>query len=81
MKEAKVVAIGKTDQAIICFEKAIALDPGLAIAHFHFAQALMKKGRVGEAVKEFDKALQIRPDFTEAADLRRKLLQSGKTQF
>jgi tetratricopeptide (TPR) repeat protein len=50
-----------------------------AIAHLNFGIALKKKGRVGEAIFHFQKALQINPDYAEAHNnLGNALCQKGR---
>lgn len=47
------------------FRRAIELKPGDANAHNSLAGLLCEKGRNEEALAEFDKALEIRPDFPQ----------------
>jgi Flp pilus assembly protein TadD len=56
----------REDQAIAAFEKAVALDPGMAAAHNLLGGALAGSGDLDRAGKEFELALQIKPDLPEA---------------
>jgi tetratricopeptide (TPR) repeat protein/tRNA A-37 threonylcarbamoyl transferase component Bud32 len=61
------------DHAIICFEKAIAIEPSSAIAHAYLSAALSSRihyanspGFLERAEREAEKALSLRPDLPEA---------------
>ena len=70
---------GELDKAIGYFKKASALDPGSAILHFAFANALSRSGQVDESILEYKKALKIKPDYAEAYNnLAYTLLQNGR---
>ena len=53
------------DTAERFFRRAVELKPGDANAHNSLAGLLCEKGRNEEALAEFDKALEIRPDFPQ----------------
>ncbi len=53
---------GGVDRAIADFDKAVALDAGLAEAHLWRGVALRKAGRNADARKSIEKALQLNPD-------------------
>lgn len=62
------------------FERAIALDPRLAEAHFNIGPVYLRQGRLGEAARWFDRALQIHPIFIEARyNLARAQHEQGKS--
>jgi len=52
---------GQPEQAIACFNKALAADPELAVAWFGKDEVLFHLGRQEEAKACFDKALRIDP--------------------
>ena len=54
------------DEAIACYNKAIELDPKLAIAHNNLGVALHDKGRTDEAIACFSKAIELDPKFAMA---------------
>ena len=55
------VRLGKTDEAIANFKKAVALDPNYAEARNNYGRLLLELGRVEEAVVEIRKALKLAP--------------------
>jgi len=70
IKEAKLgVSLlneGKLDEAIAAFNKALAIDPDLASAHYNLAITYEKKDQPEEARKHFQETIRIKPDFGEA---------------
>jgi Flp pilus assembly protein TadD len=54
------------DEAITEFQKALQILPDNASFHFNFSSALLRKGRVGEAIAQLELALQIEPANMEA---------------
>lgn len=50
------------DEAIVYFNKAIELDPDMAIAYDGLGRAYMAKRQLDDASQNFQKALQIQPD-------------------
>lgn len=71
---------GRTDQAILLFQRSLALHPDNAEAENNLGAALDKEGRLDEAVLHFKKAVAIRPGFAEAhRNLGGTLLREGRT--
>jgi protein O-GlcNAc transferase len=58
------------DQALACYDKALALKPDYAEAFYSRGIALKKLGRLEEALASFDQALALKPDFAEAFNTR-----------
>ena len=54
------------DDAISCYEKAIALEPQNEVAWFNKGLALYKQGKYDEAIQSYDKAIEIDPQDTDA---------------
>jgi tetratricopeptide (TPR) repeat protein len=54
------------DEAIACYQKAIALDPTLATAHYNLGNALSRKGQVDEVIACHRKAIALDPRFAMA---------------
>jgi tetratricopeptide (TPR) repeat protein len=52
---------GQLDDAIACYQKAIALDPKLAMAHTNLGVALQDHGQVEEAIAGHQKAIALDP--------------------
>jgi adenylate cyclase len=49
------------DKAIAEGERAVALEPGAALAHWYYATSLMWAGRLEEAIPVFQKAIRLNP--------------------
>jgi tetratricopeptide (TPR) repeat protein len=56
------LAMGRMEDAIGAFRKAIARRPDFADAHFNLGNALSQHGRLDEAVDSFHRALALKPD-------------------
>ena len=54
------------DAAVACYERAVALDPRFAIAHFNRALALQAAGRLADAVAGYDAFLAADPGSADA---------------
>jgi len=60
-------------------EEAVRLDPGRAAAHNLLGSALAIVGRSGEAIEQFQRALELQADFVNARfNLANALLKSGR---
>lgn len=57
---------GETDEAVECFDKAIALDPNDFDARFKKGQVLLLQKKYEEAHSLFKKALELSPEFDPA---------------
>ena len=58
--------LGRHEQAIESYQKALQIKPGHADAHNNLANALREFGRLEDAIESFNRALQIKPDYPEA---------------
>jgi adenylate cyclase len=56
------------DQALVAFERAIALDPNLAVAHNYVGQIKVFLGRASEAAEHTLKAIQLSPRDPQLAE-------------
>ncbi len=54
------------DRAIELYREGLALCPDDDVAHYELGRLLAAQGRYPEAEKEFEAALKINPDFTDA---------------
>src|SRR5262249_8972621 len=61
-----LAAKGQVEEAIACFQKAIALDPKLAGAQYNLGHALAGKERLEEAIACYKKAIALKPRYAEA---------------
>jgi tetratricopeptide (TPR) repeat protein len=74
-----LLTVGRVDEAIIQYQKALKISPRFALADNNLGSALVKKGKVDEAVSLFQKALKIDPDYPDAhVSLGNILFQQGK---
>ena len=53
---------GKPDEAAICFQKALQIEPDNPLAYDGLGRAYVAMGRMDEAIQNFEKALQIQPE-------------------
>jgi len=58
--------LGRHDEAIQRYRRALLIKPQYAEAQFNLGNALMKCGQVEEAARSFADAIRIRPDYREA---------------
>ena len=58
--------LGRYDEAILLYKKAISLDPVQAITYFNFGQLLYQANRLEEAVVALKKVLDLNPQFPRA---------------
>jgi tetratricopeptide (TPR) repeat protein len=54
------------DQAIALYREGLSLCAEDEVAHYELGRALAARGRYLEAEKEFEAALKLKPDFTDA---------------
>lgn len=74
-------AAGRTDEAMLEFERTIALQPNHAYAHFGLGTALMKRDRLPEAAEQFRAALAADPRYVSARiNLGEVLARLGQTE-
>ena len=58
--------LGKLDQAIGAFKKAITLNPQHHEAYNNLGNAFSSQRKLDEAIEAFNKAISFKPDYTEA---------------
>ena len=59
-------AIGKLDEAVKNFEKALTIKPDYAEVQYNLGLTLQELGQLDAAVQSYKKALTINPDYAEA---------------
>ena len=57
---------GKLEEAIEAYNKALAIKPDHAEAHYNMGNALKSEGKLEEAIEAYDRALAIKPDYAHA---------------
>jgi Flp pilus assembly protein TadD len=60
------VRLGNSQQAASFFQKALALKPDLAIAHYSLGLLLQESSRHDDAVQHYQEAIRLKPDYFEA---------------
>ncbi len=74
-----LLKMGRVDEAIVHYRKALEINPDCVEACYNLGDALLQKGRVDEAIAYCQKALQIMPDCAGAhGNLGNALLQKGR---
>jgi tetratricopeptide (TPR) repeat protein len=69
---------GQSEEAMIHYDQAIALEPNYANAYYNRGNVLLTKGRIEEAVADLQRALQIQPNDADAhACLGNAFLRQG----
>ena len=58
--------IGKLDEALEAYKKAVSFKPDYAEAYYNIGVTLQEQGKREEAVEAYNKALSIKPDYSEA---------------
>ena len=56
----------KFDAAIICYKKAVNLNPNFATSHFNLAVVFQDSGELDSAIKSYETAIQLKPDYAIA---------------
>jgi len=65
-KGQQAMAFGKHDEAIMCFEKVLSINPGFTDAHRFIGDACMKKGLPDSAIESYKKALDSKAQMVPA---------------
>ena len=55
--------LGNWEQSVICFSKAIKLNPAYADAHYNLGIAQDSLGRLEEAILSYTKAIELKPNY------------------
>jgi tetratricopeptide (TPR) repeat protein len=58
--------LGKFDDAIEAYNKAISIKPDFADAYYNLGIALKEKGKLEQAIEAYTKVLSFKPDYIEA---------------
>ena len=71
--------LGRLEQAVANYEKALAIKPDYAEAYNNMGSALKDKGESDAAIESYKKALKIKPDYAEAYNnMGNALLNKGE---
>lgn len=66
-------AKGRTDAAIGAFKTAEQIAPGVVSIHFNIAQAYEASGILSEAEYEYNRAIELDPNYTKAREALERL--------
>ncbi len=56
---------GRLDEAVACYQQALALKPDYAEAHNNLGNVLKEQGKFEEALASYQQALGLKPDYAE----------------
>ncbi len=73
-------AAGQFDEAFLCFEQAVRLDPAYAPAHLNLGVAYLRKGDADQAMGFLRRAVELDPDFVQAHIILASSLQDRGDQ-
>ena len=72
-------AIGQLDASISAYNKALAINPGFALAFNNKGNSCQEQGKLKEAIEAYEKALSIEPNYAAAySNMGRALTKQGK---
>lgn len=66
---ASLIEAGRTQEAVVCFEKALALNPNQPVARLNLGLILLHAGRLDEAATHLQHAVMVDPKSAEAQRL------------
>ena len=61
------------EEAVGHYEQALRIQPNLAVVHFDLGNALVRLGRVPEAIQQYEAAVRLKPDYAEAQNALARL--------
>ena len=77
----RLLEIGRTQEAIANFQKALQIAPDYANGHNNLGKALLQAGRTEESLAHLRRALELDPNYATAYNnLGNTLLQMGRVQ-
>jgi len=59
-------SLGRLDEALACYDQALALDPREKVVHNNRGNVLRQLGRVQQALASIDRALELDPSYADA---------------
>jgi tetratricopeptide (TPR) repeat protein len=67
--------LGRLDEAVSSYDRAIALDPNLFEVHYNRANALRDLGLLEDAIASYERAIELKPGIAEAYSNRGSALR------
>ena len=78
---ASAAQIGKLDEAVLAFKKALLIKPDYAEVHYNLGNAFRDQEKLQEAIEAYGNALSIKPDHADAyLNLGNVLKDQGKLE-
>jgi tetratricopeptide (TPR) repeat protein len=78
---AALMRMGRRDEAIVHYQKALEIDPDDAEVNSNLGSAFLQTGRTAEFIAHFNRAIEMQPrDATAHANLGAALLQMGHVE-
>ena len=78
---ASAAQIGKLDEAVLAFKKALLIKPDYAEVHYNLGNAFRDQEKLQEAIEAYGNALSIKPDHADAyLNLGNALKDQGKLE-
>lgn len=75
----ELLRLGRVDEAIVHYKKALEIDPNYAAGHNNLGNAFLRLGRLDESLAHLQKALEIDAAYPEAHNnLGNTLMQMGR---
>ena len=76
---ASAAQIGKLDEAVLAFKKALLIKPDYAEVHYNLGNAFRDQEKLQEAIESYGNALSMKPDHADAyLNLGNALKEQGK---
>lgn len=67
--------LGRSRESLVSLERALALNPGLALGHLSHGNALLELNQPAGAVQSFDRAIALTPSAVETLANRGRALR------
>jgi predicted O-linked N-acetylglucosamine transferase (SPINDLY family) len=67
-------ALGRLDEAVAAYHRALALAPDNATAHNNLGLALQAQGQLADALESYDRAIALKPDYAHCQSNRADVL-------
>ena len=65
---------GNFEKALICFDKALSMEPNCVHTMTHKGKTMIKLGKYQDAMALFNQALEIDPNFADALEAKNLLI-------
>jgi tetratricopeptide (TPR) repeat protein len=73
------LAVNNSQAALEEYQAAVQLQPGQPMPHYGVGIALATQGRLDEALAAYNRALELRPNLSQAIEARQRIVDYKKT--